>query len=693
MPSVKTSIFAISAFGFGLVSLISFNGKGHAAQIRADIVTGTATEKAISSFPVLKTAAPVRVSANSGSDRLRASLKRGLDSLSKNDFATAGKVRDKLPDGSLEQRVLKWATAFYGGEKVPSVEIAAAAIALSDWPGMAALRRNSERALFGESPSAREVVDAFGGTRPQTFEGTVLLARAQLKLGNRKAAKSILSPFWRTAKLDARDEVSMLKEFGKIISKTDNRFRMERMLYEDRVRSAGRIASRAGAASLHKAWAAVIRKDRKAGKLLDAVPKAQRSAGYIFARAKYLRRKEHFSKAAKLLIDAPGDQSQLIDPDEWWVERRVLSRELIDIGKYRLAYRVAAGHSAKSDSRIADAEFHAGWYALRFLNDAATADRHFANIGKVAKGPISLSRALYWRGRAADSARNGKSAAFYIAAAKHKTAFYGQLAAAKTGSARPDLSFPKPSDDDRGRFEKREMLQAIRLLEQAGHDWRADLFYRQLARRLTSSGELALLAVRAEKRGDHYLALRVGKIAAARGLDIGALAHPMGAIPTKVKISGSGRALAYAIARQESEFNVAAVSRAGARGLLQLLPGTAKDMARKTGLKYSKGRLTKDAGYNAALGSAFLGEQLKRFGGSYILTFAAYNAGPRRAAQWIRKYGDPRNKDLDTAIDWIERIPFTETRNYVQRVMENYQVYKMRLNGSLDIGKDLTKGR
>jgi soluble lytic murein transglycosylase len=204
---------------------------------------------------------------------------------------------------------------------------------------------------------------------------------------------------------------------------------------------------------------------------------------------------------------------------------------------------------------------------------------------------------------------------------------------------------------------------------------------------------VALLAAMAENRGNHFLALRVGKIAAARGIEVGTLSHPVGAIPGSTDISGAGKALAYAVARQESEFNVAAMSGAGARGLLQLLPGTAKDVAKRNGLPYSQARLTTDAGYNATLGSAFLAEQLGRFQGSYVLTFAGYNAGPRRAQQWVDRYGDPRGKDIDTVVDWIERIPFAETRSYVQRVMENYQVYKMRLSGSFDIVTDLVKGR
>jgi soluble lytic murein transglycosylase len=164
-------------------------------------------------------------------------------------------------------------------------------------------------------------------------------------------------------------------------------------------------------------------------------------------------------------------------------------------------------------------------------------------------------------------------------------------------------------------------------------------------------------------------------------------------IPASANISGAGEALAYAIARQESEFNIAAVSGAGARGLLQLLPGTAKDVAERSGMPYSKERLTTDAGYNATLGAAFLAEQLGRFDGSYVLTFAGYNAGPRRAREWVARYGDPRGKSLDAVVDWIERIPFTETRGYVQRVMENYEVYKMRLTGKFDIADDLVNGR
>ncbi|MCX8569561.1 MULTISPECIES: lytic transglycosylase domain-containing protein [Hyphomicrobiales] len=620
-------------------------------------------------------------------------LKSGLDALSGGDIDRARAVRDALPATALDRHILMWAIALNGGDKVPSADIAAAAQALPGWPGLATLRRNSERAMARENPGPRIVVQAFAGSEPQTIEGAILLARAQMELGDAKAARATLSPYWRNEKLEPQQEAAVIKEFGTLISQADHRFRMEKMFYADRVNSALRVADLAGAKALAEAWAAVIKGDKKSAALLEAVPANQRSAGYFFAQSRNMRKNEKFADAAAFMLKAPRDKAALVDPDAWWAERRVLSRELVDKGDVKTAYRIVAAHSAESPTNAADAEFHAGWYALRGLNDAKTAAPHFARIAEVAGGPISLSRAYYWLGRAAEAGGPGDAKDYYARAATYGTTFYGQLAAERIGRKALNVVYPTPSAADRQAFSQREAVSAISRLEGAGYARYAEMLYRDLSNQLTSPGELALLAVMAEKQDNHYLALRVGKIAAQRGIDVGALSHPVGVIPSSANISGSGKALAYAIARQESEFNVAAVSNAGARGLLQLMPGTAKDVAKKAGLAYSADKLTSDAGYNATLGAAFLGEQLGRFNGSYVLTFAGYNAGPRRADQWIARYGDPRGKDLDTVIDWIERIPFSETRSYVQRVMENYQVYKMRLTGGYDIAGDLVNGR
>jgi soluble lytic murein transglycosylase len=651
-------------------------------------IAATLDGRTTAGIPIAVTGKGDRIGGNTS-----AQLKAGLDVLSSGDVLAARVIRDSLPASSLDRHILAWAIALKGGKLVPSADIAAAAETLPSWPGAEAFRRNSERALLREQPAPQVVIKAFGGTPPQTAAGAIILARSYVALGQVQAAQAMLSPFWRSEKLDAEDEIAIIKEFGAIIPAEDHRIRMERMLYADRVNSARRVADLAGARPLFDAWAAAAKGDRTAVKLLEAVPAAQRGAGYLFAKAKYLRRTDKFAEAAAVMLKAPKDRAELIDPDAWWIERRTLSRELVDAGDMKTAYRIAASHSAESPVNQADAEFHAGWYAFRGMGDAQAGAAHFARIAEVAGGPISLSRAYYWLGRTAEAGGPGSAKAYYERAAGYGTSFYGQLAAEKIGRAAINVASPTPSDGDRRDFAHREAVQAIKRLEAAGYAGLADTLYRDLAGQLTSPGELALLAAMAEDRGNHYLGLKVAKIAAARGIDIGALSHPVGVIPASANISGSGKALAYAIARQESEFNVGAVSGAGALGLLQLMPNTAKDVAKKAGLAFSSQKLTTDAGYNATLGAAFLGEQLGKFSGSYVLTFAGYNAGPGRARDWVARYGDPRGKDLDTVVDWIERIPFAETRSYVQRVMENYQVYKMQLTGSFDISGDLVKGR
>ncbi len=621
-----------------------------------------------------------------------AKLESGLDALLDGEIGEVRDIRDSLPERSLDRHILTWAIAMRGSGLTASGDIAAAH-ELPDWPGKDALRRQGERALYREKPDPAVVIRGFENTPPETSEGVILLARSHLALSKREAAHAVLSPLWRTEKLAPGRELAIIKEFGEIITTADHRARMERMLYAERVNSAKRVAKLAGAESLADAWAAVIRGERNAGKLLDKVPANQRSAGWYFAKAKHLRRQEKFAEAAEVMLKAPRDRTALIDPDAWWIERRVLSREMVDLGDFKTAYKIAAAHSAEKPANVADAEFHAGWYAFRGLGDADAGARHFGRIAEVAEGPISLSRAYYWLGRAAEAGAPGDARAYFERASAYGTTFYGQLAAQRIGLDSISVGHPHPSMADHEKFVSREPVRAIKRLHAVGHESLADTLYRELAGELTSPGELTLLAVMAENRGKHFLALKIGKVASSRGVHIGSLSHPMGVIPASANISGSGKALAYAIARQESEFNIAAVSGADARGLLQLLPGTAKEVAKDAGLTYSKARLTTDAGYNATLGAAFLGEQLGRFDGSYVLTFVGYNAGPGRALDWIKRYGDPRGQDIDAVVDWIERIPFTETRSYVQRVMENYQVYKMRLSGKFDIVGDLVNGR
>ena len=621
-------------------------------------------------------------------------LNSGLDALSSRDVASAIAFRNGMPHGSLDRQILTWAIATSGLDGVPSTEIATAATDLRGWPGTSVLRRNSERALFKENPTPAAVIATFGNTRPQTTEGMILLARAYVSTGNAGKARELLSPWWATQRLSADDEQKILKEFSGVLTREDHQRRILSSLYNDRMQSAKLLAGPAQAQSLYNAFAAVSQKSPNAAKAIADVDRTwQGNAAYQFLKIRYLRRAERYNEATDLMLKAPRQAAALVDPDAWWIERRILSRELLDLGKPQLAYKLVSAHAAESPTMAAEAEFHAGWYALRALNQPKAAAPHFARIAEISSRPISASRAFYWLGRSAEAGSGGDARDYYRRSAHFGTTFYGQLSAAKLSEKAPELIYPRPTETDRARFAARPAVQAIRRLEQVGYSSRATTLYNQLSQELDSVGELALLAVMAERNENHYLALRVGKNAALRGLDVGALSHPLGAIPATANISGSGKALAYAIARQESEFNVGAVSKAGARGLLQLMPATAKSVATRNGMSFSAPRLTSDAGYNATLGAHFLGEQLDRFNGSYVLTFAGYNAGPRRASEWVEKYGDPRGKPIDQVVDWIERIPYSETRNYVQRVMENYEVYKARLTGSADIQTDLIYGR
>lgn len=591
-----------------------------------------------------------------------------------------------LPDTAPERRIVNWLAAVdYGdlGQDIGSI---------ADWPAMHNVRLHAERTLLRPEIDPARVIKVLAGLPPETQQGARALARAELALGHADKAREALATIWRTEKLDGSVEAAIIKEFGSVLTTADHRARMDRMFHAERVQSAMRVAELAKSPALASAWSAVIRGDRKAAQLLDAVPAAERGAGYAFAKARMLRRAGKYQEAAAAMLAAPSDPSAYADPDAWWAERRVLSRELLDLNDPATAYRLAAAHASETPEVAADAEFHAGWYALRFLNDPVKAAPHFARISQIARGATSLARGYYWQARTAEAGGPGKAIDFFERAAAYPAAFYGQLASARLEHANIEVATPQPTSEDRRNFAALPMVDAIRTLERIGETKYADRLYRALARQLSKPGELSLLVAQAKQR-DITLALRVAKVAANRGLPIGGLAHPTGVIPPQADISGAGKALAYAIARQESEFNVGAVSGAGARGLLQLLPGTARDMARKAGLAFAPDRLTSDVAYNATLGSAFLADQLGRFSGSYVMTFAGYNAGPSRARDWANRYGDPRGKSVEEVIDWIERIPFTETRNYVQRVMENYQVYKMRLTGHFSIASDLIQGR
>ena len=688
---MRKTILLASVVGFSLTALACASEPLDPAGIPVPSPKPSMPQAAVAPPPSLEITGTIPRGAriNSASPLLKA----GLDALSDRKATEAVAIRDRMPAG-LDRHMLTWSIAVSGLPGVASSEIARAQRELQGWPGLKAFRAASERALYREDPPAEEVIAAFGATAPETAEGAIVLARALLATGQKAKAAEVVQKPWREDLLDTAMEDRILKAFSDLLTVADHKARMDTLLYRGRTAQAKRFSSLGEAQSLYNAWVAVLTRSSKATALLATVdPRWRADPGYLFARIEHLRHQEKYEEAAKLIAAAPRDPAKLINTGEWWNEQRIVARGLADRGKFKAAYEITSKHSATERVDVVDAEFHAGWYALRHLQDPNAAAGHFARILQVSDRPLSASRAWYWLGRTSEVTGDGKAQEHFTQAARFASTFYGQLAAARLKNSRLDIPYPMPSAEDKQSFARREAVQAIARYEAAGHAWRAESLYRALAEQLDRPGELALLTAKAERSGDHHLSLQIGKIAYARGINVPALAFPVGVIPASANIEGSGKALAYAIARQESAFNPAAVSPADARGLLQLMPGTAKAVAKRHGLAFAPEKLTRDAGYNATLGAHYLGEQIDAFGGSYVLTFIAYNAGPKRVPEWIARYGDPRGKPIDEVVDWIERIPFPETRNYVQRIMENYQIYKSRLGQTSDIVADLRFGR
>jgi soluble lytic murein transglycosylase len=568
------------------------------------------------------------------------------------------------------------------------------------WPSIALLRRRAEATLWADRLDPAFVRAFFGKEPPTTTKGKFALARALLLQGDRAGAQSLLREAWRHDSFSSDLENPALDVFKDLITPADHKARMDMRLYAEDIEGALRSADRAGgnAPVIAKARIAVIGKAENAKALLDAVPpEAHRDAGYVFSRVQFLRRTNEASEAADWTLSLPAEHGQTIDTDQWWIERRLVARKLLDIGDAKTAYRVARDAAIPSkDNYRAEHQFTAGWIALRFLNDPATALAHFAKVAQGNSNPIALARSGYWQGRAAEAlGRREEARAHYEAAARYSTAYYGQLARARLGHKDIVLRpAPEPPPDRREVVARLEIVRAIELLYAIDE---RDLLAGALAdlgERALDTVALAALGDVAARHKDARAMLLLGKAALGRGLPLEHYAFPTMGIPDYHPIGPPIElAVVYAIARQESTFNAKTVSSARAMGLMQVTPDAGRYVAKKFGATYDEKRLLSDQSYNVQLGAAELGDLYADYRGSHILTFAGYNAGKGRVKEWIAKYGDPRDPKVDP-IDWVERIPFSETRNYVQRVLENLQVYRVRFGGSskLLIEADLHRG-
>jgi len=460
--------------------------------------------------------------------------------------------------------------------------------------------------------------------------------------------------------------------------------RFDALLHHGHYDSAQGIADVLGQGypALAKARAALSKnKSSGIGALIDAVPEYLKDdPGLLYERLRWRRKRGLDSGAVEILM-MDIDKSDVLNQDEWWQERHIIIRRLLEKKKYKLAYEVASRHLQDDGFENAQAQWMSGWLALRFMNKPTEAYERFIAMHKKVSTPVSKSRAAYWAGRAASQMGQKEIASgWYKEAAQYKTVFYGQMAGAALSKeiGLPKSNLPTMDRSDYKKFEKDELFQASEVFKEAKQNIYADRFLNAFLAHYETPKAYRFAAEKLAKEDDFFSAVKIAKKASRKGLLLTKQAYP-----TITKhlgdIHGAEWALIHALIRQESMFDYDAQSHAGALGLMQLMPSTAKHVSKKMNVGYSKEWLTENPKYNLHLGAYYIGEMVDRFDGSYPVAIAAYNAGPGRVGQWLETYGDPRKGEIDM-IDWIEILPVYETRNYVQRVLENVYVYRLRLN-------------
>ena len=545
-----------------------------------------------------------------------------------------------------------------------------------DWPEPEVLRRQAEDRIGADTPST-EIFRYFTAFPPLTSSGHMRRLEAAEAVSPNDV-KRLAGESWRNATFRAADENEFLNRYGSYLTGHDHIARFDRILRDGRPQVARDLVPKLPPdyQPLAEARLAMATKSADAPLLLKAVPAAKLDEPAIrLERFQWLRRTGNLDQAKALLLASPSSQSEA-----WWNERQSLARDYLAVGRAADAYAVTVPHGLTRGVAFAEAEFLAGWIALRQLKRNAEALKHFQLLYDGVGTDISKSRAAYWMGRAQEAANHRNEAKdWYGRAAQYGQTFYGQLAARKVPGAPSRLpSDPASNDADQQALDSREFTTMARYLGQAGDFERTRPFLLRLARQISAPGETVLLAHLAMELNRPDVALTVARRGAENGVVLFDAAFPV------VDLGATGsieRALALAVTRQESSFNAAAVSPSGALGLMQLLPATARDVATKLGVPFLQDKLTRDPAYNVQLGTQYLADMLQRFGGSYELALAAYNAGPNRVSRWLDGIGDPRNGKLDM-VDWIESIPFRETRNYVQRIIEAVVVYRERLAGN-----------
>ncbi|WP_421695373.1 transglycosylase SLT domain-containing protein [Aestuariivirga sp.] len=556
-----------------------------------------------------------------------------------------------------------------------------------NWPLSEALLKRAERSLYVNNESPELILNHFAKRKPVTDQGSLALARALLATGDKDGARRQVQKVWADPELTAEFEKQISSEFGKLLTVDDNKRRLWGLIYAQETNAALRAAKRLPSEYQKAAAVAqkLVRGEAGADKLYAALPSSMRETlGMKYALTRYYRVNESYSKARAVLLTVPADAAKMGDAGAWWVERRIVARHSIGISapnSAKAAYQIASAHGFTEGDAAVEGEFLAGWIALRYMKAPETGLKHFQRLAEIAPSRTEKARAGYWSGRAYEAmGEKALAKAAYKQASSYSTIYYGQLAREKIGLGKvpEEIESGEASSAAQAMVAKDEVVRAFKIMAEVGNQNDLYMFLWSFANRFDTTDQMNAVADIVWSQGGATMAVRLAKAAAQRNIDIDSWGYPIRALPDWKPVGRPvERPLVFALARQESEFNPNAGSKVGAQGLMQIMPGTAKLIAKQHGLKYNPSTLMNPQ-VNVQLGAAHLGDLVADHDGSYVLTLVSYNAGPRRSREWLAEYGDFRSGQVD-AIDWVESIPFQETRQYVQKVMQNLHVYRSRL--------------
>jgi soluble lytic murein transglycosylase len=594
------------------------------------------------------------------------------------------------------RKLALWALIDSGGESLGFHELDQARRDFAGWPRASHRQFAAERAITASGLDPQRIVDWFAGAEPVSVEGAMALASAYEQLNRRSDAQELIQRWWRSRSFELAPQSVMMTRFSDLLTSEDYALRADMLLYGVQGPAARALIPLLSPDQQALARARIALRDNasNAPGLANTLPPSVASApGLAVERARYLHQRNLDTLAMESVAYFPAHPPSEEAASHIWAVRKPLINASLRTGDYRAAYAAASNTGLTNGPDFTESEFYAGWIALSKLHDPVQADLHFAEIERAGATPITQSRAFYWRGRAAEARGDTAAAqAFYTAGAKFQTAFYGQLSSEKAGLRTISLGEdPLVTPDQRKAFEARDVVRAARLLGESGERDLFRSFVLAMADNPSDPGACAMLVDMARTYGDQDLAMRAVRSCAQHGVILPERGYPLRAAP--VAPEAAEAAIVFGVTRQESGFDPRVRSGPGARGMMQLMPTTAAAVARRIGEPY-RPTLLDNPEYNMRLGAAYLGHMVNDFSGSYVLAAAAYNAGPGRPADWVGFCGDPRASSSDP-VDFIECIPFSETRNYVMRVMEATQVYRARINGGtapITLSADLRRG-